>query len=95
MTDAEIKLLPRSEWTPQNIRDQFMACEWSISNAKAENDPEFVRFYKSILHDIELKMTPEQFSLAADDFDGLSESIYRSVLAKVKEQEKGKSNDLS
>ena len=92
MTDTEIKLLPQSEWTPQNIRDQYMACEWSISHAKSENDPEFVRFYKSILRDIELKMTPEQFSLAADDFDwDDTGSIYRSVLAKVKEQEK--SND--
>ena len=90
MTDTEIKLLPQSEWTPQNIRDQYMACEWSISHAKSENDPEFVRFYKSILRDIELKMTPEQFSLAADDFDEWDDtgSIYRSVLAKVKEQEK-------
>ena len=91
MNNTEIKLLPQSEWTPQNIRDQYMACEWSISHAKSENDPEFVRFYKSILRDIELKMTPEQFSLAADDFDEVSGSIYRSVLAKVKEQEK--SND--
>ena len=40
-------------------------------------------------------MTPEQFSLEADDFSEVGEDLFLEVKAKVKEQEKGQSNDIS
>jgi hypothetical protein len=38
-------------------------------------------------------MTPEQFSLEADDFSEVSEHLFRAVEAKVKEQERRQPNE--
>lgn len=92
MTDAEIKLLPRSEWTPQNIRKQWKLCELQCDYARSEGDREAVSYYRQLQQQIENKMTPEQFSLEADDFSEVSEHLFLEVKAKVKEQEKEKAN---
>ena len=91
----ELGILKKSEWTPQNIRQQYQLCEWQFDHARSEGDREAVSYYRHLQQQIENKMTPEQFSLEADDFSEVSEHLFLTVKAKVKEQEKGQSNDLS
>jgi hypothetical protein len=79
-------VLPKEEWKPQNLRDQWQKCQWLIEASIADNDREFTNFYKDLKKQIEYKMTPEQFSLMADDFTEVPH-MYDAVLAKVKKQE--------
>lgn len=86
------KLIPQSEITTANVREEFFKCRMIIEGARQERDFELVKHYKQRLAQIESKMTPEQFSLEMDflDFDAGSDAAYRAVLAKVKAQEENR-----
>jgi hypothetical protein len=89
----ESGILKKSEWTPQNIRKQWKLCELQCDYARSEGDREAVSYYRQLQQQIENKMTPEQFSLEADDFSEVSEHLFRAVEAKVKEQERRQPNE--
>lgn len=82
-------LLPQSEITRSNVREEFFKCRMIIEGAKQSRDYEILSHYKERLAQIESKMTPEQFSLEMDflDVHAGSDAAYKEVLAKVKAQE--------
>ena len=84
-----MQILPKSEWTKANIREQFVKAQWLLAEAKQENDREFIQHWKALLLQIEQKMTPDQFSLEMDDFGECSSHVFKKLYKRVKHYELG------
>ena len=82
-----IKILPKSEWTKANIREQFVNAQMLLEEARQGNDREFIKHWKELISQIEQKMTPEQFSLEMDDFSECSTDLYKKQYERVKQYE--------
>jgi hypothetical protein len=85
--EGYIELLPQSQITAANVREEFSKCRRIIESARADNDYEQVAHYKQRLAKIENKMTPEQYSIEMDDFSELSECVYHAIKDIVHDQE--------
>tara|TARA_R100001463_G_scaffold16912_5_gene43681 strand:+ start:537 stop:800 length:264 start_codon:yes stop_codon:yes gene_type:complete len=82
----EYRLLPKSEWTVSNIRSEYSKCEFAIQEAKQIGTKSEVEHYKDRGEEILYFMTPEQQSIAMDDFDEIPK-VFDKLIAIVREQE--------
>ncbi len=84
----EYRLLPKSEWTVSNIRSEYLKCELAIQGAKQIGTKSEVEHYEDCGQEILDFMTPEQRSIAMDDFDELPK-VFDELMVIVEKQEKG------
>jgi len=80
--------LSKSQWTKQNIRKEYRLARNLLYQSCKDRDAVFSGHLNEIVQQMELFLTKKQFSLERDDFSEVSESIFKQVFEKVKQQEK-------